>query len=245
MKYQDLQAEIRSQEIKISKITEEIKSIDSKTNDIILKINAKYLSISIEEILLSLPNNAIGSERYAQKLNSQSGLYEDFQFNKIIRFLTLIEAIERDYNELYFSIGEKYLTNPNKKDVSDLIEKYSLLKNEYKLMGVLVEAVISDKVLFNKIYNVLEDRGVFMTKYDKYNYENLSSLASNMVTLVEESFQINEHLSNINHELWETNNKLDDINDSLGRVDIGVKAGNLLRTVQTYQLYRINKNTKG
>ena len=244
MDYQNILTEIRYHENSISNVTKEIESIDIKINDLIRKIDDKFLSISIEAVLLSLPNKAVGSRNYAKHLNSQSELYQDIQFNKIIRFLSLLEEIEDDYNESYYKVGVTYLINPIKKDAENLTSKYTLLNNEYKLMDVLVNAVKSDKVLFNKIYNLLEDRGIFMTEYDKSNYYNLSTIASNIVTLVDQSFQISQHLSNINYELWETNSKLGDINESLGNIDAGVKAGNLLSTVQTYQLYKINKNTK-
>ena len=98
--------------------------------------------------------------------------------------------------------------------------------------------------IFNKIYNKLEDRGVFLTTYDKMNIQNLSTIADNMISLVEQSFLMNDNLSSINNELWEANTKLEDMSDSMGKLDKSVKAGNLLNAVQTYQLYKINKNTK-
>lgn len=245
MNYQDLLIEIRKQESKISNAEKQIKSIDLKIEDTIKTIDIKLLSISIEGVLLSLPSKAVGSKAYAQKLNSQAQLYQDTQFNKIIRFLSLIEDIENDYNESYYDIGKSYLTRPNKNNAETLISKYTLLKNEYKLMNVFVDAVKTDKVLFNKIYNIIEDRGIFMSVYDKLNYHNLSSIASNMITLVEQSYLMNENLNSINNQLWENNNRLETMNDSLGELDASVKAGNFLSAIQTYQLYKINKNTKG
>lgn len=241
MNYQNLLKEIRDQEANISNVEKQIKAIDLKIEDTIKTIDNKLLSISIESVLLSLPSKAVGSITYAQKLNSQTQLYQDTQFNKIIRFLSLIEAIENDYNESYCDIGKSYLTRPNKNNAETLISKYTLLKNEYNLMNVFVDAIKTDKVMFNKIYNLIEDRGVFMSVYDKLNYHNLSSIASNMISLVEQSFLMNENLNSINNELWENNNKLEAMNDSLGELDASVKAGNLLSAVQTYQLYKVNK----
>jgi hypothetical protein len=112
-------------------------------------------------------------------------------------------------------------------------------------MDVLIDAVISDSVLFNKVYNMLEDRGVFMTAYDKMNFENLSSIASNMVQIVEQNEISNENLSNINRELWETNSRLEYSNEFLGSIDAGVKASNILSAIQNYQMYRTRKILKG
>lgn len=236
--------EIRELENTINAITRQTEHTDLKINELINKIDQKFLSISIEGVLLSLPNKAIGSKTYAQKLNSQCGIYEDVQFNKIIRFLSLLEEIELDYNNLYFRLGTTYLTKPNKKDAEILASKYTLLCNEYKLMRVLLDAVKLDKVQFHKTYNLLEDRGVFTTEYDRTNYYNLSTIASNIVILVEQNSQINENLSNINHELWEANSKFDNINETLINIESGVNTGNLLSAVQTYQLYKISKKSK-
>ena len=243
MNYQNLLNDIDNGKSIISKIENEIQAIGLKINQTISLIDDKFLSIAIEDVLLSLPSKAIGSQTYAKRLNSQSDLYQDSQFNKIIRFLDLIESIENDYNDSYSSVGRRYLKNPDKSATVTLVSKYSLIKTEYQLMNVLVEAVRTNKVLFNKIYNKLEDRGVFLTTYDKMNIQNLSTIADNMISLVEQSFLMNENLSSINNELWEANTKLEDMSDSMGKLDKSVKAGNLLNAVQTYQLYKINKNT--
>jgi hypothetical protein len=251
MNYQKTLTEIRSQESVIKNIDQHINFIELKIENLINSIDNKYLSITVEEVLFTLPNKALGSKEFSQKLNTQAQLYQDSQFNKIIRFLTLIEEIENDYNNSYSKIGKSYFIKPIKKDIETLVSKYTLLKNEYNLMNVIVYGIKTDKVLFNKIYNLLEDRGVFMTVYDKANYHNLSSIALDMNKLLEQSYLINENLSSINNEFWENNNKLEDLNQSLedlnqsfNELDASVKAGNLLSAVQTYQLYKINKNTK-
>lgn len=258
MIYQKLINEIENLKTSISNIGKKIKSIDSKIGETIKSIDTKFLSISIEGVLLHLPNNVFGSKIFGQKLNSQVELYQDTQLNKIIRFLSLVEDIENDYNLSYSALGKSYLKTPKKNEAESLVSKYNLIKNEYKLMIVLLEAIKSDKVLFNKIYNLLEDRGVFLSVYDKMNFNNLSKIASNMTTLVEQSFLTNEYLKSINTELWAVNTNLDNINnaqgymndsleninDSLGELDSSVKAGNFLSAIQTYELYKINKNTK-
>ena len=245
MNFNELLIEIGKQESGISSVENTIKSITEKVQYKIKIVDTKLLSISIEDVLLSLPNKAIGSISYANKLNSQAKLYQDTQFNKIIRFLTLIEDIENDYNQSYLMLSKSYLFKPNKSQAEDLVSKYTLIKNEYNLMNVLINAIDSDKVLFNKTYNMLEDRGVFMAVYDRLNYHNLSSIATNMNTLVEQSFQMIQRLDTISSELWESNNKLDNINQSLNDINVSVKASNFLLSVQTYQLYKINKNTRG
>jgi|688.fasta_scaffold169567_2 hypothetical protein len=244
MNYNELLIQIKEQGDGILLAENTIKSIEDKIKIKIENINNKFLSISIEDVLLSLPYKTFGSKSFAKKLNDKSKLYQDTQFNKIIRFLTLIEEIENDYNQSYLSLSKLYLTKPVKKQAEDLVSKYALIKNEYNLMNILINAIDSDKVLFNKTYNMLEDRGVFMAVYDKLNHHNLSTIATNMNTLVDQSYTMIESLNIISNELWESNNKLDNLNQSLKDINSSVKTGNFLLAVQTYQLYKINKNTR-
>ena len=123
--------------------------------------------------------------------------------------------------------------------------------DEYLLMDVLINSVDSDKVMFNKVYNTLEDRGVFLSNYDKLNYENLALIASNSVTLVSQNYIANNRLQSISNGLWELNSNVTELNDGISDVSNSIKSlhgsvktGNFLNAVQTYQLYKIQKNTK-
>ena len=245
MTYQEYLYEIRSLEMDELAEKRKIDVLDKDVESAEHLIEMKLLSISIEDVLLTLPTKALGSNCYSKSLNEQSNLYEADQFNKIVRFLTLIEAIENDYNSFQKKVRKSYYLRPSKNDAETLVSRYNLLKDEYQLMDVLIDAVISDSVLFNKVYNMLEDRGVFMPAYDKMNFENLSSIASNMVQIVEQNAISTENLSNINRELWETNSRLEYSNEFLVSIDAGVKASNILSAIQNYQMYRTRKILKG
>ena len=245
MTYQDYLFEIRSLEMneltenrKLDQLDEDIRSIEHQ-------IEIKLLSISIEDILLALPRKAKGSICYCKSLNEQIEQYEAEQFNKIIRFFALIEGIENEYNELQEKVTRNYYFQPSKIDVETLVLRYNLLNDEYQLMDILIDSVISNSVLFNKVYNMLEDRGVFMSSYDMLNFENLSTVASSMIQMVEQSAIANENLLNINRELWEANSRLEYSNEFLGSIDAGVKASNILSAIQNYQTYKMRRILKG
>ena len=119
-------------------------------------------------------------------------------------------------------------------------------------MDVLCNGILVDKVMFNKIYNNLEDKGIFLTKYEKINMEYLSSIARNIEQVVDQLNDINDSLIEVNEHLWQINDSIYSINDgissmsdTLKEIDGGIKAGNFLNAIQTYQLYKINKNRKG
>lgn len=241
-----------SLEKEISEISENIKNKSSKLekletviNPLINEINSKYLSITIEEVLQNLPSKAIGSKGYIEKLNKQSELYNDVQFNKIIRFLSFIEESEKMYRESYSELSKVYWTKPDKEDAEDLVMQHKLIHSEYKLMEVLCGCIKTDKVMFNKIYNSLEDRGVFLTKYEVMTMDYLSSISENIESVVGYLGEMNDSLATISSSLWGIESGIDNMSYKLDEIDGGIKAGNLLKSVQTYELYKINKNTKG
>ena len=249
--FKKIQREISKQEKHIFNITKEIKSIDQERETVIDVINKNFLSISIERVLMCLPTKAIGSITYADKLNTQSGLYNDLQFNKIIRYLSLIESLENDYNDSYLKTAKTYRRKPNKDSANALIEISTLIGNKYKLMNVLIDCVKSDKVLYNKVYNLLEDNSVFLTHVEAENYRNLSAICHNIITLVEQgaqlveqSYQMNETLKRNGRHLWEIGNNLTKMDKSMKKINSSIQRGNFINAVQTYQLYKINKNTK-
>ena len=223
---------------------EYINNLSNKVKPVIEEIDSKYLSITIEEVLQNLPSNSIGSKGYIEKLNKQAELYNDVQFNKIIRFVSFIEESEKMYKKSYTELVTLYLSKPKKEDAEDLVTQHKLLYSEYKLMEVLCNCIKTDKVMFNKIYNSLEDRGVFLTKYEVMSMDYLSSIAGNIQDIVGYLSDINDTLSAISSSLWQIEKDTENMSDKLDEIDGGIKAGNLLKSVQTYELYKINKNTK-
>jgi hypothetical protein len=243
--------ELSSIEKELKKKKEEISGLKTKMDVEIEKINKQYLSIAIEDSLKVLPSVAKGSKVFIEKLNKQSDLYDHNHFNKIIRFVTFIEDSESKYNKSYKSLVKDYVSKPKKEDAEDLVKQHQLLHSEYKLLNALCTCVKSDKVMYNKVYNGLEDRGIFLTDYEKLTMEYLASIASDISQVVgylaninDSLLEINDGIGGINSSLWSIDSNLNDMSFSLQEIDGGIKAGNILKSVQTYQLYKINKNTK-
>lgn len=243
-KFSSLNNEIEEISKLIASTEEYINTLSKKVKPVVEEIDSKYLSITIEEVLQNLPSNAIGSKGYIEKLNNQSELYNDVQFNKIIRFVSFIEESEKMYKESYTELASLYWSKPNKEDAEDLVMQHKLLFSEYKLMEVLCNCNKTDKVMFNKIYNSLEDRGIFLTKYEVMSMDYLSSIVEILQDVVGYLSDINDSLATINSSLWQIESSIENMSDKLDEIDGGIKAGNLLKSVQTYELYKINKNTK-
>lgn len=225
--------------------------IDQKKKDIeklVTKINLNFLSISVEKSLVSIPGNAIGSKEFSSRLNLKSSLYDNAQFNKIIRFLTFIENSEDEYNSFYHSIKKSYITSPDKSKMSQLISLNRIVNYEYSLMHLLCEQVDNNKVEFNKIYNAIEDRGIFQTASEKFQNAMLEKISGTLEDIVHRIDITNDYLKDISFQLWSIDDNITtstrEISNQLGSIESSVQAGNALSAVQNYQLYRMNKNIK-
>ena len=220
----------------LNKINENKDRIKSLTK----KIDQKFLSISIEHSLIALPSRAIGSKAFSLLLNKKSSLYDNTQFNKIVRFLSFIETCENRYNTFYDSIKRSYILKPVESEMRDLITMNRVINYEYSLMKILCVQVDNDKVEFNKIYNAIEDRGLFLTASEKYQNEMLGKISGTLKEISDKIDMTNEALNQISFQLWEIdssiNSSKDEIIYSLNSLESAVQAGNALSAMQNYQL---------
>lgn len=226
----------------------QIKNNNDKIKNLINEININFLSISIEKALISLPDNAIGSKSFSVILNKKSTLYDNVQFNKIIRFLTFVENTEDHYNSFYDTIKNSYVSVPDKSKMQDLINLNRVTNYEYSLLKILCDTVDKNKVEFNKIYNAIEDRGIFLTASEKFQKQMLIEISDGLEDVVNRIDKTNEYLNDINYQLWSIDENIssstNEIVNQLGSIDSSIQAGNALSAAQNYQLYRINQNIK-
>jgi hypothetical protein len=221
----------------------------NKVKNIIERIDQKFLSISIEQALISLPNRAVGSKNFSKILNEKSSQYDNSQFNKIIRFLTFVENTEDNYNSFYGKVKSNYERNPEKSLMQELVNLNRIINYEYSLMKILCSQIDKNKVEFNKIFNAIEDRGIFLTSSEKYQNSILGKISGGLEEIAQKIDLTNEYLNDISFQLWEIDgnitNSISSIISQLDSVESSIQAGNALNAVQNYQLYKINKNIKG
>ena len=135
-------------------------------------------------------------------------------------------------------------------------------KNEidisYSLLSILANEVNGDVVNFNKVYNNLEDAGLFMTVPEKINQQYLSEISSKLDNVlsglkvlfesIEETNRslrdIEQNTNEMSSNMYDVTNHLWDISSNLKDVGSSINANNILTGIQTYQLHQINKNTK-
>ena len=202
-----LKAEKEGLTNKLTQISKNAKRISESKDEILtykLTIASIKKSILHESILKNLPNQGIGSIFLYNKLNENYSYFHDFQFNKIIRFLEYIEEREKNYRALYIKCASRYIRNPDGIPIKELIRIQNQLNSAYKLLAVLVNEVNGDIVSFNKVYNELEDAGMFMTVPEKQNHEYLNQISSKLDNVM-------KGLKSVFESIQETNKTLSNI----------------------------------
>ena len=193
------------------------------------KIQECQIAIQNEHQLKCFPSQAIGSVTFYNKLNENSILYDEIKFNKIIRFLDHIEIKENNYRDLYITCTNEYINTPDTIPINELKQEQKEINDCYKLVLVLVEEVNGDVVKFNKVYNSLEDAGLFMTVPEKKNLQYLGEISTKLDSVM-------EGLKAVFISLEETNKNLREINQNTAEISFN--------TIGLYeQLWDINMNT--
>ena len=169
-------------------------------------------------------------------------------FIKLSKFLkekteniqNLFEIIKDDSNSSHvrFDHCEGILRNQ--------IHTYNLLL--ISSLNMITSLTDDDRITFYEIYETFDKLNVFSSNHEK----EISTKLNNIDNKLEDVIQsIHDMEKNICNELMELQFISEDISDSieglskgLSEINSSIKTNNLLTGIQTYQLYKINKNTK-
>lgn len=214
----------------ISQIEEELTKISSlflskkkeliKNENLIIEsdriIKKHERSIKLEDDLKKLPDQCIGSIILYNYLNQNKELFTETQFKNIVRFLDYLESNENNYRNLYVESHKKYLKDPFHPCYKRLYNYLKVLKELYFYSSIIISEVNRDVVLFNKVYNYLEDKGFFLNDIEKSNYENLNKISRELYDM---NFNLNKKFSELIKSVNYQNEKLDLINKNLNHID--------------------------
>lgn len=183
-----------------------------------------------------------------------------------------IIEIDRSYVQQFVQVSS-YLQNKKNdiqlifnsiKDTSneeELNEYVGILKNEvhsYKLilfnsLNMIVSLVENDVITFYKIHGSFDKLNMFNSNWENELSEKLSNIGNELRNIGEGlsnlMYSINEMSENIVSEIGglsyvtEESNRM--LSNQLQDIDSSLQTNNLLTSIQTYQMYKINKNTKG
>ncbi|MDA9303963.1 hypothetical protein N9Q26_00385 [bacterium] len=200
---------------------------------------------------------------------------ENNDFSKLLKIKQkLIVELEKSEGNNYiqnFVKLSKYLKtkSENIQTLFEIISNDSKISNEYyeEYVGVLknqintynmmlitsLNMVISfcndDRITFYEIYETFDKLNVFSSNHEREISMGLKNIESKLDEVVQSIYQME---MNICSELYNLQFITEDISDSLSGLSQGlseinssIQTNNLLTGIQTYQMYKINKNTKG
>ena len=140
---------------------------------------------------------------------------------------------------------------------SQLDENVGILKNQihtYELLlfhslNMITSIVEDDLIIFYEIYESFDKLNMFNSNWENEVSQQLKNIGDGLSNLM---YSINSMERNIvgglNELSYVTQEGFSDLNNSVTRelnsIDSSIKFNNLLTGVQTYQMYKINKNTK-
>ena len=196
------------------------------------------------------------------------------EVENLTRFLNFIVDIEKNYSDKIKLSFKKLMNGELLSyELKSLFNQRENLITTYNSFHIMCQSLMTKKIgVYMKIYVEWESTGIFNTYYEKNVLDKLDILnehfqkLNNTVEIVcKEISRTNDYLHLLNTTMYdmklsvdETNLNLQDISNSIEKGNMllekgnnlldGIKSGvglnNLLTGIQTYQTYKINKNTK-
>ena len=203
-------------------------ALEMKQLEILEEIESREtnkLRVQKELELRKMPSQATGTTPLYNMLNENYSYYDKDQFNNILRFLTHIEEKEKHYRQLYLKTTSNYMADPKNIPVSKLRHSKKELDYSYKLLMILANEINRDVVSYGKVYNKIEDAGLFMTVPEKRTQEYLNDISKKMGTIINslsavflEIKESNALLSDISAEVSDASSTLWDISFDTSRI---------------------------
>jgi hypothetical protein len=129
-------------------------------------------------------------------------------------------------------------------EISSYHQKFILYITNVLMMrdSMLNFLISSDPVCAEKIILELEDLGVLDTSFQRNLLGSLNDITSQLSYLNETILSISNDLV---YHLRSIDNKIGQQNDNLSEISRKLTYNNLISTISAYQLWKVNKNTKG
>jgi hypothetical protein len=201
--------------------------------------------------------------------NGQVDLVDGESFNKLLtnNQKSIIE-IDKNYIQKFVKISMYLKTKKSNtqkifesiidtKNETELNELINLLKNQihtYELLvfhslNMITSLVESDLITFYEIYECFDQLGVFNSNWENEVSIKLTDIGDGIKDLMYSIYQMENKIvnsiDNLTYVTQDSFNKLQgSVEKQLSSIDSTVKFNNLLTGIQTYQMYKINQNTK-
>lgn len=156
----------------------------------------------------------------------------------------IIESGNFDYNDLLPNGGMNIELILN-----SYCKELHIYNSQISLAFVMIHSLLQNKLVnFLEVYNSFDELGVFDTSYQRSVRESLSGVNKNLCllnqNLLDLIVKVEEFNNNIIYTIDELNSNSIKMLESISSIEGNIKYSNLLSSIQTYQLYQINKNNR-
>ena len=191
------------------------------------------------------------------------------EFNKLFKIhqktiLSKSKEFNQNYTHQLVRVGN-YLDDKRKnlqlifdfikktEEQSQLIEYSEILENEihsYNLLllnslQLIVSLIDDDLITFYNIYEKFDKLNLYNSNWENEVLKRLSKINSNLEGLMYEIRDMGDRIvSSIDDLSYITDESTRMLDNRLGEINSSIDTNNLLTMIQTYQTYKINKNTK-
>jgi len=162
------------------------------------------------------------------------------------RFINEHNSFIDSLKEVDLGIKQNRYNSDNLKNISDtfqyIIHTISHISTLLMYRDQLFYFYINgDKVRSYQLYNILDDIGVFQNKFQRDLIKNLYNINE---SLIKTNQSLINGFENITSSLNNISFNLNSISDGVSKINQKVDMSNFISMISTYQLYKINKNTK-
>lgn len=189
-----------------------------------------------------------------QKIVIEKG--KEFNQNYTHQFIKVGNYIKQKRNNLQL-IFDCIKQVQNQKDLDEYVVILESEIHSYNLLlinslNLVVSLIEDDQITFYDIYERFDKLNIYNSNWENEISQKLttlnkgiSELNSNIKDLMYEIREMGETIiSSIEDLSYITEESTRMLDNRLGEIDSSIKTNNLLTLIQTYQTYKINKNTK-
>ena len=197
--------------------------------------------------------------------NGEVDVIEGNDFNTLLKkHQKSIVEVDRNYVQQFVKVSSYLKTKKGNiqsifnsiKDTpnQEVLNKYvEILKGEihtynlilFNSLNMIVSLVEDDMITFYEIHEMFDTLNMFDSKHEKDVSQRLTNIGDGLESLMYEIRDMGNQISNSIQELsYVTEESNQQLNEQLSEIDSTMKAGNLINAINTYQNYKINKNTK-
>lgn len=214
----------------LSKIVPEVKNYLQKKES-----NRQNENLEIINDIKNDFNEIVVNTSFMELIKENQSKIEKDLIPQFLKIISYYESQVKIYSVVYENINEINFHQNRTSDIESSTKSLGVYSKTIQLLELSINELLNsylneDLINFYSLYNKFEEMGMFITQGEKIIVNSLVDINSNLTGIIN-SVEV------LTSKMGELGNKLNEINNSL-------EVQNLISILNTYQTYKINKNTK-